>query len=58
MPTYGYRLVWAVLRQETELDGLVVVNAKLVHLIMRIHNLLLERKLTAPAISWPIRYTL
>ncbi len=27
-PTYGYRRVWALLRRESERDGLPVVNAK------------------------------
>lgn len=44
LPTYGYRRVWALLRRESERDGLPVVNAKRVYRIMRTHNLLLERK--------------
>ncbi|EPD6777329.1 MULTISPECIES: IS3 family transposase [Salmonella] len=48
LPTYGYRRVWALLRRESERDGLPVVNAKRVYRIMRTHNLLLERKPAAP----------
>nr|QQQ58150.1 IS3 family transposase [Citrobacter freundii] len=32
--------VWALLRRESERDGLPVVNAKRVYRIMRTHNLL------------------
>lgn len=35
LPTYGYRRVWALLRRESERDGLPVVNAKRVYRIMR-----------------------
>lgn len=31
LPTYGYRRVWALLRRESERDGLPVVNAKRVY---------------------------
>ena len=48
LPTYGYRRVWALLRRESERDGLPVVNAKRVYRIMRTHNLLLERKPADP----------
>lgn len=48
LPTYGYRRVWALLRRESERDGLPVINAKQVYRIMRTHNLLLERKPAAP----------
>lgn len=44
LPTYGYRRVWALLRRESERDGLPVVNAKRVYRIMRAHHLLPERK--------------
>lgn len=44
LPTYGYRLVWALLRRESEQDGQPVVNAKRVYRIMSTHHLLLERK--------------
>ncbi len=55
LPTYGYRRVWALLRRESERDGLPVVNAKRVYRIMRTHNLLLERKPLILAVSGPIR---
>lgn len=55
LPTYGYRRVWALLRRESERDGLPVVNAKRVYRIMRTHNLFLERKPADPAVSGPIR---
>ncbi len=48
LPTYGYRRVWALLRRESERDGLAVVNAKRVYRIMRAHHLLLERKPAEP----------
>lgn len=44
LPTYGYRRVWALLRRESERDGLPVVNAKRVYRIMSTYHLLLERK--------------
>ncbi|SUX37628.1 IS2 transposase TnpB [Cedecea davisae] len=44
LPTYGYRRIWALLRRESEKDGLSVVNAKRVYRIMRTHHLLLEHK--------------
>lgn len=40
LPTYGYRRVWALLRRESERDGLPVVNAKRVYRIMRTGALL------------------
>lgn len=48
LPTYGYRRLWALLRRESERDGLPVVNAKRVYRIMRTYNLLLERKPADP----------
>ncbi len=44
LPTYGYRRVWALLRRQTELDGMPAINAKRVYRIMRQNALLLERK--------------
>ncbi len=41
LPTYGYRRVWALLRQQSERFALPVVNAKRVHRIMRTHHLLI-----------------
>lgn len=43
LPMYGYWQVLALLRQESERDGLPVVNAKRMYRIMRTHPLLLER---------------
>lgn len=48
LPTYGYRRIWALLRRESEREGLPVVNAKRVYRIMRAYHLLLERKPAAP----------
>ncbi|WP_407233385.1 IS3 family transposase [Escherichia coli] len=47
LPTYGYRRVWALLRQ-AELDGMPAINAKRVYRIMRQNALLLERKTAVP----------
>lgn len=44
LPTYGYRRVWALLRRQTEPDGMPAINAKRVYRIMRQNALLLERK--------------
>lgn len=43
LPTYGYRRVWALLRRQTESDGMPAINAKRVYRIMRQNALLLER---------------
>ncbi|EAA1110647.1 TPA: IS3 family transposase [Escherichia coli] len=48
LPTYGYRRVWALLRRQTELDGMPAINAKRVYRIMRQNALLLERKPAVP----------
>lgn len=48
LPTYGYRRVWALLRRQTEPDGMPAINAKRVYRIMRQNALLLERKLAIP----------
>ncbi|HCF6466061.1 IS3 family transposase [Klebsiella oxytoca] len=48
LPTYGYRRVWALLRRQTELDGMPAINAKRVYRIMRQNALLLERKTAVP----------
>ncbi|HDT4075036.1 TPA: IS3 family transposase [Klebsiella pneumoniae] len=48
LPTYGYRRVWALLRRQTELDGMPAINAKRVYRIMRQNALLLERKSAVP----------
>lgn len=44
LPTYGYRRVWALLRRQSETDGMPIINAKRVYSIMRQNALLLERK--------------
>ncbi|MFA8082642.1 IS3 family transposase [Escherichia coli] len=46
--TYGYRRVWALLRRQTELDGMPAINAKRVYRIMCQNALLLERKTAVP----------
>ncbi|MBC0389932.1 IS3 family transposase [Escherichia coli] len=48
LPTYGYRRVWALLRRQTELDGMPAINAKCVYRIMCQNALLLERKPAVP----------
>ncbi|EDQ4642750.1 IS3 family transposase [Salmonella enterica subsp. enterica serovar Minnesota] len=48
LPTYGYRRVWALLRRQTEFDGMPAINAKRVYRIMRQNALLLERKPAVP----------
>ncbi|EIX9330609.1 IS3 family transposase [Klebsiella pneumoniae] len=48
LPTYDYRRVWALLRRQTELDGMPAINAKRVYRIMRQNALLLERKPAVP----------
>ncbi|MBW2899399.1 IS3 family transposase [Escherichia coli] len=48
LPTYGYRRVWALLRRQTELDGIPAINAKRVYRTMRQNALLLERKPAVP----------
>ncbi|WP_185749335.1 IS3 family transposase [Pantoea dispersa] len=48
LPTYGYRRVWALLRRQSEVEGLVAINAKRVYRIMRQNALLLERKPSVP----------
>ncbi|MEE7084040.1 IS3 family transposase [Escherichia coli O6:H1] len=48
LPTYGYRRVWALLRRQTELDGMPAINAKRVYRTMRQNALLLERKPAVP----------
>ncbi|EHB4371824.1 IS3 family transposase [Escherichia coli] len=48
LPTYGYCRVWALLRRQTELDGMPAINAKRIYRIMRQNALLLERKTAVP----------
>ncbi|HCU1273214.1 TPA: IS3 family transposase, partial [Klebsiella pneumoniae] len=48
LPIYGYRRVWALLRRQTEPDGMPAINAKRVYRIMRQNALLLERKPAVP----------
>lgn len=49
VPTYGYRRVWALLRRESESEGLTPANAKKVYRVMRDNRLLLDRKPAQPA---------
>ncbi len=44
VPTYGYRRVWALLRRQSETEGVAAINAKRVYRIMRQHALLLEHR--------------
>ncbi|WP_234262623.1 IS3 family transposase, partial [Klebsiella aerogenes] len=44
LPTYGYRRVWALLRRQSELLALAIINAKRVYRIMCQHALLLGRR--------------
>ncbi len=53
LPTYGYRRVWALLRRESERDGLPVVNAKRVY---RINDTILF--LSAAFASMKMLYTI
>lgn len=48
LPTYCYRRVWALLRRESEWDGLPMINVKQVYCIMRVQHLLLESKPASP----------
>lgn len=41
MPSYGYRWVWGILRNQSRAEGLPPVNAKRLYRIMSEHNLLL-----------------
>ncbi len=51
LPTYGYRRVWALLRRQTELDGMPAINAKRVYRIMRQNALLFERQPAVPPLT-------
>ena len=42
LPTYGYRRVWALLRRQTEPDGMPAINAKRVYRFMRQNALCLS----------------
>ncbi|SUD99041.1 IS2 transposase TnpB [Providencia rettgeri] len=48
LPTYGYRRVWAILRSQSENEGIAIINAKRVYCIMKQSALLLERKPAIP----------
>ena len=52
---YGYRRVWALLRRQSEVERLPVVNAKRVYRVMRDHGLLLERNRRFPGSAGHIR---
>lgn len=49
VPNYDYRRVWALLRRESESEGLPPANAKKVYRVMRDNQLLLEIKLAQPS---------
>lgn len=51
VPTYGYRRVWALLRRQSETEGVAAINAKRVYRIMRQHALLLEHRPALPVAS-------
>ncbi|XWR71244.1 IS3 family transposase ISEc27 (plasmid) [Providencia manganoxydans] len=48
LPMYGYRRVWAILRRQSENEGIAIINAKRVYRIMKQSALLLERKPEIP----------
>lgn len=48
LPTYGYRRVWAMLRRQSENEGIAMINAERVYRIMKQSALLLERKPAIP----------
>ena len=50
LPSYGYRRVWGLLRNEPNKHGLSPINAKRVYRVMRDHNLLLERRRKQPGV--------
>jgi putative transposase len=41
LPSYGYRRVWGMLRDEREAKGLVPFNAKRIYRVMSMHGLLM-----------------
>lgn len=43
MPSYGYALVWAVLRRQAIVEGRIPANRKRVYRVMSVHGLLLQR---------------
>lgn len=48
LPSYGYRRVWGVLREERQAIGLMVFNAKRIYRVMSTHGLLMERRPAPP----------
>lgn len=48
LPTYGYRSVWAILRRQSENEGIAMINAKRVYRVMKQSTLLLELKPAIP----------
>jgi len=48
LPSYGYRRVWGILRNERVAVGLVPFNAKRIYRVMRTHALLMQRRPTPP----------
>ncbi len=51
LPTYGYRRVRALLREQAELDGMPAINAKRVYRIMRQMRCCLRAKNRCTAIE-------
>ncbi|ONX55653.1 transposase, partial [Burkholderia cenocepacia] len=48
LPSYGYRRVWGILRNERVAVGLVPFNAKRIYRVMRTHGLLMQRRPIPP----------
>jgi len=48
LPSYGYRRVWGMLREERQAIGLQVFNAKRIYRVMSTHGLLMERRPAPP----------
>lgn len=44
LPSYGYRRVWGILRNERVAVGLGPFNAKRIYRVMRTHGLLMQRR--------------
>ncbi|KWO52217.1 transposase [Burkholderia ubonensis] len=48
LPSYGYRRVWGILRNERVAVGLAPFNAKRIYRVMRTHGLLMQRRPIPP----------
>lgn len=62
LPSYGYRRVWGILRNERVAVGLAPFNAKRIYRVMRTHGLLMQRRPIPPrppnvdtTARWPSR---